>query len=282
MDKKTRDHLYSIRWGSNSILESDLSEEIEKKAEYIYDEATDALGLERRRNRDGEVVEEIPDENDKRPVIPNFPAAKKHFFPLNTRVELDPDRRGYIKPKGIVWHYTVSYHTQATVDYFKRNVVDVHFVVGHKGETIQMVEGNRSAAHAGRSSWKGISGLNDDFIGIEFVNMGPLYPIGGGKFVDYYNRDRRRKGKKYNIWMGAIHENKFQGHKYWEPLTEAQFRKGLEITYWAMKEYGFTKDYVTAHHEVSPGRKIDVGGTMPVGKPMDWVRNEMGLWVSAT
>lgn len=231
--------------------------------------------LEPRENKHGDAILEEP-ENIFAAVKPIFPkASRKHIYPLNTRYEDDPDKGGYIKPKGIIWHYTVTYHTQATVDYFKRNVVDVQFVVGHLGECIQMVPCNRRAAHAGKSSWKGLSSLNGHFIGIEFVNIGPLFPY-KGKYLDWYNRDRMRKGNKYNFWKGPVLDNYYQGHRYWEPLTEAQLKVGKEISFWCMQQYGFGIDNVIAHHECSPGRKMDIGGIVEGG--IERVRRELLDW----
>lgn len=232
---------------------------------------------EPRENKSGEIVEEKPDLHDgDRLVRPSFPKlSRKHIYPLNTRYDDDPDKGGHIKPKGIIWHYTVTYHTDPTVRFFKRNAVDVHFVVGHKGEVVQMVPCNKRAAHAGKSKWKEFEGLNDHFLGIEFVNMGPLYPY-NGKFLDCYNAEKQKKGQRFSYWEGEVLENKFDGHKWWEPLTEAQIRVGKEISLWCMEYYGFSLENVIAHHECSPGRKLDIGGTVKGG--MDRIRKEIGYW----
>jgi N-acetyl-anhydromuramyl-L-alanine amidase AmpD len=250
-----------------------------------------ALGTikpEPRENKDGDIVKEIP-KNIYKPVIPDLtPVKGKHIFPRVTRVDLDPDRGGAMKSvEGIVWHYTVSFHAEATVEYFKRNVVDVHFVVGHKGEVIQMVEGNRKAAHAGTSSWGKLKSLNDYFIGIEFVNMGPLYPFilknpkGPNtdelKFLDYYENQKMKAGKKYKFWEGEVIDCMMHGHRYWEPLSAAQLQVGKEITLWAMKTYGFSTKNVVSHAEIAPGRKIDIGGSL--GKSMNELRKEMDVWL---
>jgi N-acetylmuramoyl-L-alanine amidase len=228
-------------------------------------------------NKNGMPVLEIPEERYV-PVKPEFSKAKKHIYPLNTRYVDDPDKGGVIKPKGLVWHYTVTYHTDSTVKYFRRNVVDIHWVVGHKGEIVQMVPCNRRAAHAGKSKWNGLVGLNKYFLGIEFVNIGPLFPH-KGKYLDWYNNSKRKKGTSFSYWTGSVIDNPDLGHRYWEPLTDAQIRVGKEISYWAMQEYGIPIENIISHHECSPGRKIDIGGTVYGG--IASIRNELTDWVKS-
>jgi len=53
-----------------------------------------------------------------------------------------------------------------------KNPVSSHYLVGQNGGIFQLVPDEHEAWHAGVSSWKGVSGLNKNSIGIEIVNMG--------------------------------------------------------------------------------------------------------------
>ena len=50
--------------------------------------------------------------------------------------------------------------------------VSSHYVVTEDGQVLRLVAEERRAWHAGRSHWRGRSGLNDHSIGIEIVNPG--------------------------------------------------------------------------------------------------------------
>lgn len=54
--------------------------------------------------------------------------------------------------------------------------VSAHIVIRRSGEAIQCVPFNERAWHAGRSSWKGMTGLNDQSIGIELEGL-PTVPF---------------------------------------------------------------------------------------------------------
>lgn len=166
------------------------------------------------------------------------------------------------RPEGIVIHHTATYNLNATVNYFKKNVVDVHFVMGHDGKTVQMVPCNKTAAHAGKSSWNGRTSLNNYYIGIEVVNIGWLTKK-GDKYYDGYKRE----------WKGKVRERSTHGHKYWEPFTEEQEKKLMDLCVWAAKAYGIPVKNIVAHYEVSPGRKNDPAGGLSTS--MDHFRSEV-------
>ena len=260
--------LYTARWYAAKIRDTNNLEEAKFLAMELIDVLSEALGEKPigRESEVGDPVKEIPPEIDI-PVGPTTIPKSMHIFPRSTRVELDPDRNGIMpagKPKGVVLHYTLSYNLGGTVDYFKKNFVDVHFVVGHDGTVVQMVEGNRAAAHAGQSSWKGLTSLNDKFIGIEIVSIGPLVHDGKGH-LDDYNLQKKRKGQSFKYWTGPVRAKQVNGYTYWEPFTEAQENSAFAICRWAMQTYGITPDFVAGHDEVSPGRKFDPGGCLSMG-----------------
>ena len=50
--------------------------------------------------------------------------------------------------------------------------VSSHFLINRVGKIYRLVQENKTAWHAGKSSWKGYKNLNKNSIGIELVNLG--------------------------------------------------------------------------------------------------------------
>jgi N-acetylmuramoyl-L-alanine amidase len=227
------------------------------------------------------VVEAEPVDSGKS-LLPDYKNDPKfpHRFPLNLRFEADGDVGGKLvggKPTGIVLHHTMSYNTDGTVNHFKNNVVDVHFLVGHKGEVVQMADCDRACAHAGASKWGGLNGLNSHFIGIEVVNIGPLVHTTEG-FLDGYNVEKKKKGKPFKYWKGEVREREVMGYKYWEPFTAAQEQAIINLCGWAMKTYGISIDNICGHYECSPGRKNDPAGGLSFGSVAAFREHLKGLF----
>ena len=189
-------------------------------------------------------------------------------YPKNWKYVVDPDggkrplKSG--KPVGIVIHHTATYDLNTTVDFFTKNEVDVHFVMGKDGSVIQMVPCNMEAAHAGESAWGNYAFLNCYFLGIEVVNIGQLHRI-GDKFYDAYNRE----------YKGEVRVRKVFGEQYWQPFTEQQETALFELCSWLVKEYDIPTENVITHYEASPGRKTDPAGGMkdfPMSKFRDLLK----------
>jgi len=73
----------------------------------------------------------------------------------------------------IVIHHTVISYAK-TIELFQQTAskVSAHYVINLDGETVQMVNTNHRAWHAGKSSWRGNTDINSQSIGIELVNTG--------------------------------------------------------------------------------------------------------------
>ena len=174
----------------------------------------------------------------------------------------DPENGGWMSPKGIVIHFTCSYNLMDTVQWFKDEVVDIHLLVDKDGTVAQMVPFNVTADHAGKSQWKCYYSLNRSFIGIEVINIGPLEKR-GDKFYDCYNR----------VWKGQVVEVDLLGYKYWEPFTAEQLKALVGLCKAICSRYGISTELICGHHEASPGRKDDPGGSL--GMSMDQFRKEV-------
>ena len=177
-------------------------------------------------------------------------------YPRITKYVVDPDggkaplkTKGSV-PAGVVLHHTVTYSLNSTVKYLQKHAVDVHFVIGKDGEVVQMVPCNRNAAHAGVSRWGGWTNLNNSFVGIEVVNIGPLTKK-GVKYYDCYG----------NLHKGLVMERKAFGYEHWEPFTAKQEIALKALVKWLVSTYKIEPQNIVGHYECSPGRKIDpIGG----------------------
>lgn len=168
-----------------------------------------------------------------------------------------PDKdvsKSELKPQGVVIHYTVSDNLDATVDFFQKNEVDIHFLIGKDGAVVQMVPCNRQAAHAGESQWGNLRFLNQFFLGIEVVCLGPIQRLKNGSFVDGYNRPYR----------GTPRDKMMLGNRFWDPFTPAQEKVLDELVSWMLQTYKFPAANIVGHHEIAPTRKIDPGGSLSV------------------
>jgi N-acetyl-anhydromuramyl-L-alanine amidase AmpD len=51
-----------------------------------------------------------------------------------------------------------------------------HYMIDTDGQIVKWVQDSRSAAHAGKSRWSGVTSMNSSSIGIEIVNINGVYP----------------------------------------------------------------------------------------------------------
>lgn len=198
-------------------------------------------------------------------IIHGHEIDEKYLYPKAKRIEFD---RGLSwkkietpnnEPSYVVNHFTCSYELEGTVGYFQSEGVSVHFVVGKKGEVVQMAPANMRCAHAGASQWDSnkdgvIQDIEQDLnrfsLGIEVVCLGPLSKR-GDKYYDCWNRE----------YKGTVREKEELGFKYWEPWTPEQEKAVEEICTWAIETFGIKPRNIVDHAEVAPRRKNDPGGS---------------------
>ncbi len=86
-----------------------------------------------------------------------------------------PNVGGTCRPRFLVMHFTAGGYDGA-VSWLCNPAAkaSAHLVVGEAGEVTQLVPFDRTAWHAGRSEWAGVTGLNPVSIGIELANYGEL------------------------------------------------------------------------------------------------------------
>lgn len=80
-----------------------------------------------------------------------------------------PNQSGTINPKYVILHHSSGSH-DGTRSWILNSAskVSYHYLIAPDGSRTQFVYDKKRAWHAGRSSWKGVSGLNGHSIGISF------------------------------------------------------------------------------------------------------------------
>jgi N-acetylmuramoyl-L-alanine amidase len=73
----------------------------------------------------------------------------------------------------LIFHHTAFLDAQTAIDIYKQYGVSTHYLIDEDGNIFQLVKDENIAYHAGASNWKGIEGLNQYSIGIEFLSSDP-------------------------------------------------------------------------------------------------------------
>lgn len=119
------------------------------------------------------------------------------------------------------------------------------------------------AHHAGRSFWRGGTGLNTWSFGVELANWGYL----------------KEQGNAWVSWTGrvvpnavlAAHRNgnpdNFQGNLGWEPYPAIQIRVAAEVVRTIADRYGIQE--LVGHDDISVGRKWDPGPAFDMARSRD-------------
>ena len=160
-------------------------------------------------------------------------------------------------PDTVVIHYTAGGSLNSSAKWLQnpKAKASAHLVVGKTGEVIQLAPFDIRTWHAGRSSWKGRSGLNQYSIGIEIDNAGPLT-----RTPDGYNTHFGKRVDNQNVIL-ATHKLDTT-ERGWEAYTSLQLQVVEEIC-WALKDaYGIKE--IVGHDDIAPSRKRDPGPAFPM------------------
>ena len=131
----------------------------------------------------------------------------------------------------IVLHYTASTKPSALMTLTNRDVSAHYVVTDDKPPVVyRLVSEDKSAWHAGDSSWYGRTFLNQRSIGIEIVHPGWTRNSNGDKGI---------------------------------PFSDAQIAAVIELTRDVAKRNNITPENIVGHSDVAPMRKIDPGPSFP-------------------
>jgi N-acetylmuramoyl-L-alanine amidase len=164
----------------------------------------------------------------------------------------------------LVIHFTSGAAAQSSIDYWRSREAKgacAHLIIDRDGTIFQCRPFNRTAAHAGASSWwdpkskKRRTGCNAFSIGIELANAGDgvegslATPLAFGK---------------YPCPAGAIEARHKNGGPLtlWEKFRGAQLRSCFAAALALFERYHL--DDVRGHDEIAPKRKNDPGPAFPM------------------
>lgn len=176
-------------------------------------------------------------------------------------------------PKILVMHFTYGGTARSSAEWFRdRNNPgsSAHVVLDRDGSVIQCVTFDTIAWHAGRSSWRGLEGLNQFSIGIELSNWGYLKKSASG-WSSY-------TGVKIADPVMAKHKNGNPDGTTteigWEPYPQSQFETAVGVAKALKQHFGLTE--IVGHDDISPTRKWDPGPAFDMARFRSLVFEERG------
>jgi len=131
----------------------------------------------------------------------------------------------------IIIHYTVA-DLDRSIMLLTQKDVSVHYLLTDTPQPFiyTLVDENRAAWHAGTSSWKNFSQLNNSSIGIEIVNPG------------YTDTPEGR---------------------VWTPFAQAQIDQLIPLVKQIAARHGVAPENILGHNEIAPQRREDPGPLFP-------------------
>jgi N-acetylmuramoyl-L-alanine amidase len=172
-----------------------------------------------------------------------------------------PNRGGLIKPELIVLHDTAGrLDGKSSIAWMTNRAAraSANLFVDREGNVTQLAPLNVSTWHAGKSKYKGRSGVNGFGIGIEIENPGKMEQ---GSLI---SNAKAWYGQNFNIRNYGIKWVKDADHGggFWMPYTQKQIDAVTALCTAIYAAYNMRD--VTTHYAISPGRKVDVNPLFPI------------------
>ena len=189
-----------------------------------------------------------------------YEVRKGVLFVENQSVEAmtSPNRGGKFPapPAIVVMHFTAGGSGRSSANWFRHpdnSSSSAHIVIERDGSIIQCVNFNDVAWHAGKSTWKGLTGLNRYSIGIELANWGMLRGSGS----EWVNG----AGQKVTDPYIGVHRNGNPDGSHrpvgWEAFPKAQFDSARAVVTALSSAYPIKE--IVGHDDIAPTRKSDPG-----------------------
>ena len=107
----------------------------------------------------------------------------------------------------IILHHIEANSSDHAISQLLEHGVSSHFLIDEEGKIFELVAENNIAYHAGISHWKGQESLNQNSIGIEFINSNPE-----GKKFEQVQMNSGLKLCQYLMKKYAVKQNRVIGH----------------------------------------------------------------------
>lgn len=152
----------------------------------------------------------------------------------------------------VVVHYTAT-NNEYSIKELISNRVSAHFLVLDEDDNTiyNLVPLDQRAWHAGASSFRGRTNLNDTSIGIEIVSDGIA-------------RDRRNDSNRYPPYDAYLE---------YKPI---QIEKVAQIIKYVAARYNIPAKNIVAHSDIAPSRKKDPGAKFPWKELYE--KYDIGAW----
>jgi N-acetylmuramoyl-L-alanine amidase len=151
------------------------------------------------------------------------------------------------KPRYIVIHYTEGGSVDESHKFLKSMHYSYHVMAARNGALIQCVDFNRAARHAGKSNWRGRSGVSGFSLGVCAANYGVRAAEMG--VANPLSARHRAEGVT----------------RKWERYPAAQVEAIRRICELLVRTYPTIVDIV-GHDDVAAGRKVDPGPAFPMAE----------------
>ena len=175
------------------------------------------------------------------------------------------DGRTTFTPKFFVYHFSSGRDSlEGLVSYMKAKgtEADVQLCMDRDGRLVQMAPLNEKCWHAGKSSYKGLSGLNSYSFGIEVINPGPLDILGKGLHKSWFGEVYKNDPAKGIVITEAVHALRGGPKKGWMNYTPAQIKIMTNLAILFKDVYGTE---LVGHDEITT-RKSDPGPVSQIDK----------------
>ena len=110
----------------------------------------------------------------------------------------------------LILHHVEANNAEHAIEQFIEHQVSPHFLIDESGKIFELVSENNIAYHAGVSSWRGVEKLNNNSIGIEFINS------------EAFNKE----------------------------FSDAQLESGIELSKFLIKKYNIDNKNIAGHSDI--------------------------------